>query len=110
MKLNAVQNISNVTTVSDLARYASIVFEQIESILNGGVTFTDNFQSAIVSVTFSAANTQVQIAHSLGRIPVGYILTKASAAMIIYDGGSANTANDIFLKSSAIGNAQILVF
>lgn len=110
MKLNAVQNVSNVTTVDDLARYSSIVFEQVESILNGGITFTDNFQGIVVSVSFSAANVEVQIAQPLGKIPVGYILIKASAAMSIYDGNSANTANSIFLKSSAIGNAQLLVF
>jgi len=46
----------------------------------------------------------------LGRVPSGYILINASAAMIIYNGGSANTANDIFLKSSAVGSGQILVF
>lgn len=110
MKLNAVQNVSNVTTISDLARYSSIVFDQVESILNGGITFNDNFQGTVVSVTFSAPDTEVQIAQPLGRIPVGYILIKASADMNIYDGNSANTANSIFLKSSAIGNAQLLVF
>jgi len=110
MKLNAVQNVSNVTTVTDLARYTSITLDQIQSILNGGITFVDNFQASTISANFTAANTEFQLSHSLGRIPVGYILINASAAMIIYNGGSANTANDIFLKSSAIGTGQILVF
>jgi len=110
MKLNAVQNVSNVDTVTDLARYTSITLDQIESILNGGITFLDNFQASIVNVSFTMANTEMQISHTLGRVPSGYILINASAAMIIYNGGSANTANDIFLKSSAVGSGQILVF
>lgn len=109
MKIDGI-DVSNVKTWEELQRYAAILFRQITTVLNNGIVFGDNFNAKIVSVNFTAANSDVSFSHGLGRAPIGYISIGNSAAMQIYNGSAANTTDIMFLRSSAIGTAQILVF
>lgn len=111
MKLTAVAGISEQKTVETLGRQTQLMANNLDDILNGGVNYQDNFRMQVVGVTFTAADTDVQVAHSLGVMPLGYVAIGKSAAMIIYDGSSSVlTKQFITIRSSVIGNATIMVF
>jgi hypothetical protein len=59
---------------------------------------------------FVAANADTVITHGLNRVPTGYILTMASAAMSLYDGSLPSDNASITLRSSAVGSATIFLF
>jgi len=66
------------------------------------------YQTLTTSGTPDAENT---IAHGLGRVPVGYILVKADKAVCVYDGSSAWTATNIYLKANVASAAiTLLIF
>jgi hypothetical protein len=76
-----------------------------------GSSEDQNVDAYFVTGTFPVANTDVTIAHKLGRVPVGYIVVKLSVATIIYDGSIVATDSAITLKSNTAGAvAKILLF
>lgn len=93
----------------DFPRYVSIFLSQVTTMTSNGLNFTENFDGKTLTITFSAANVDVAGIHGLGRAPNGYIVLGTTAAMSIYDGASANTAQLIYFRSSAVGTARILV-
>lgn len=61
-----------------------------------------------VSVSFSLADTDVQIKHDLGRIPTGYVVFRTSQATAIYDGTTAWDSTYIYLKSATAGTTAVI--
>ena len=109
MRLVTKLTTSNVRTWEELRKYVSQDLSGIADILNGGIDFT-NFRAQTVIVDFTAANTNTKINHKLNKIPSGYLMAKISANMVIYDGAGDSTDQDIYLKSSAIGTATVIIF
>lgn len=111
MKLASSQGISNQQTWEGLRRQTQILATKLEELLNNGINFKDNFQSQSISVAFTAADTDLQIAHQLNIVPTGYLVTNKSVSLDVYN-GSSNIFNKTFitLRSSAIGTATIMVF
>lgn len=109
MKVSVIDT-SNLKTYEDFSRFAARLFGEIQSILNSGILFTDNVNCRILGVNFAASNTEVPVAHGLSKVPTGYILINASAAMSVYDSGSTNTDVTLYLKSNAVGSCNLLVF
>lgn len=93
-----------------MPRFLALVLNDIVTQVNGGLDFATNFNAKSVSALFSAVNTDTAIAHGLGRVPVGYLKIGSSVAMTIYDGQTNDTSILLYLKSDAIGTAQLLVF
>lgn len=94
-----------------LTRYSMKVGE----LLNGGLKFTDNFNAAIVTFTSGAvADAEETVAHSLGRVPIGFLVLHREKAAILYQGpstGTAWTATAIYVKSNVASTAyKILIF
>lgn len=110
MKLQIPLDLSNLGNTPDLVRYISQAMKQIVDIINGNISITDNLSAKILTVVFNAPNNEVGTNHSLGRVPVGYIPTNLSAGMIIYNGTSSNTTGIIYLKATAVGTVQVLIF
>lgn len=110
MKLTLPFDLSNLGTSDDFNRYGSQSIKQIIDVINGKLNFQDNIESQIVSVSFGTANQDVSASHSLRRVPTGFIPVGLSAAMIVYNGSTSNTDGIIYLRSSAVGTAQVLVF
>lgn len=94
----------------DMPRFLTLFGEQVSRTLNNGLDFETNFNSKTVSITFSAANTDVIVAHGLGRLPVGYIVVGLSASLTVYDGVGANTTSNLVLRANATGTARLLVY
>lgn len=96
----------------DLCRELDGAQKSLDAILNLGIRFEDNVDCRIVSFTSNGvANTEDSVAHTLGKVPVGYITVSVDKASIIYAGGTAWTTTAIYLKNSAATVAcKIIVF
>ena len=72
----------------------------IKRILDGGISFQDNVDCAFVTFTSHAvAGTEFTVPHTLGKVPVGYIVYGQSGAGSVYDGVTTNTKTTLYLKS-----------
>lgn len=109
MKITVATDLSNIKD-EDITRFVSQFTSQTADIINGNISFADNFKAQTLSVTFSSANTDVQVSHGLKKVPTGYIIVGASSAMSVYDGSSSNTADLFYVRSSATGTARILIY
>lgn len=94
----------------EIPRYLTIVLADIVKQINGGLDFGTNFNASSVSAIFSSANTDTAISHGLGRVPAGYLVLGSSAAMQVYDGVTDDSNLLAYLRSSAVGTANILFF
>ncbi len=57
------------------------------------------------------ANTQDTVPHTLGRIPLGYIVVEQDKAGTVYDGGTTFTDTNLYLKTTVASVAwKLLVF
>lgn len=84
----------------------------LKSILDGGISINDNFDASQVSVVSHATpGTEFSVAHGLGKIPLGYIITGQNGAGGVYDGSTANSRTTLYLKSDVASKTfRILVF
>jgi hypothetical protein len=101
-------NPQDYTSLIDRFRQATKRYvERLANILNGQISFgngtaLDNMQGRWVNVvTPVAPDTDFTVAHSLGRIPVGFITVQVDKAGVIYLGTVAATTTDLTLKCSA---------
>ena len=85
---------------------------ELSQIINKGLKFSDNFNAEILTVADSGnADTELSVAHTLKRAPIGFIVLKINKAGQVYDSGTAWTDTAIYLKCSAANAAiSILVF
>lgn len=109
-KITVPQDLSNIKDATQFYRYASILFSSVVGLINGNLIFQDNMRVSIINCSFIAANTETSFSHSLGKTPQYYIELNKSAALTVYDGETANTDATIFLKSSATGTVNLMVF
>lgn len=89
--------------------YVDKFCNNVVEVVNGGLDF-GNFNGKSMSVTFSSANVDTAVPHNLGRVVGSYLVLSCSAAMQIYNGTAQSTGAILYLRSSAAGTAQIIVF
>jgi hypothetical protein len=84
----------------------------LDSILNRGIKFTDNVDCRIVDYASNATpDAEDTLAHGLGKVPTGYIVIGKDKAGTVYDGTTAWTATNIYLKcDTASVAAKLIVF
>ena len=51
-----------------------------------------------IYTTNAVANNEDTVAHTLGRAPIGFLILNRDKAGVVYDGGTAWTATNIYLK------------
>ena len=85
---------------------------ELASILNKGLGFTDNWNGQAVTFTSHVTpDTEDSVAHSLGRVPTGFLILNRDKAGIVYQSGTAWTTSAIFVKTSVASmTTTILVF
>ena len=81
-------------------------------LLTKGLRIEDNMDAADVSYTTNAvANTEDAVAHNLNRVPIGYWVISRDKAAIVYNGSSAWTSTNIYLKCNVASTAiRVFVF
>lgn len=83
---------------------------ELSKLLNKGLDFTDNFNGSFVTISDTgAADSENTLAHGLGRVPSGYIVTKINKASVAYLGSTSWTATNIYLKFN-VANCTATVF
>lgn len=84
----------------------------MSKILNNGLKFSDNFNAQIKTYTSNgAANTEDAVAHTLKRVPTGFIIINRDKAGVVYDSGTSWTATNLYLKCSVATVAlKVLIF
>lgn len=103
-------NVSNMSG-SDVPRYCSINFQNIETQLNGNIEFGANIKASTTIVVFQTANTVVAVPHTLGRVPQGYVVIKQNAVGSILTSELTNpwTSTVIYLNASAAMTATLTI-
>ena len=96
----------------DLQRSILDFSESLLDLLNGGLRLDENFDLQLVSVTTSATpDTEGAVAHTLKRVPVGYIVYSKDKGAHIYDGTTPATTTNIYVRSDAATvTAKLIVF
>ncbi len=97
---------------TDLYRVLSEFFRKITTILNRGITFDENVDCRLINFTSSATpDAENTIAHTLGKVPIGYIVYGKDKAGDVYTGGTAWTTTNLYLKVNVASVAvKIIVF
>jgi len=100
------------TEDEDLYNVLSEFTNSVIEILNGGILFSDNFDCKLVTYTSNGTpDTEDTLAHGLGRTPTGYLVYGMDKAAIVYDGGTAFTATNLYLKCNvATAAVRLIVF
>jgi hypothetical protein len=95
----------------DLVRFLDTMASNLAALFDKGIGIDDNLDVQIVDYTTNAvANTQDTVAHTLKRVPEGYIVVSVDKAGVIYKSG-AFTATDLLLKCNvATVVAKLIVF
>lgn len=96
----------------DVLKTLQDFFNRIVAILNRGISFTDNVDCVLITTTTSATpDAENTVAHTLGKIPSGYIVYSQDKAASLYLGTTAWTSSNIYLKSDVATVAfKIIVF
>lgn len=71
---------------------------EISDIINGGIRLHENIDCTVVSTTTPGANVELAVAHTLRRVPTGFIVVNINKAAIIYDSGTTWTTAYIYIK------------
>lgn len=99
------QNKFEVDLVDRLIRYTA----KLGNIINKGVRAADNWDAQTISVTLATANTEQAVAHTLKRIPVGYIVLSMDKVATIYDGTTAWTTTNVYIRSNVNATAVKII-
>lgn len=88
------------------------VMRNLDSILNRAIRFQDNVDCRLV--TFTSSNTpdaENTVAHTLRKVPTGYLVYSRNKAGTVYDGTTAWDSSLIYLKCNVASVAvKIIVF
>lgn len=91
----------------DIIRGLGQFSKNVVALFKNGIRFDDNFDSCSHNVSDTgSADTEFNFSHGLGRVPVGFFVTKIDKGGVIYDGGTTWTNTTIYLKCSA-ANADV---
>lgn len=102
-------NIADAKDSPDFARFLSVFAQEVESIVNGNISFGENIKCDIISCVFGVADTNTNFGHKLGRIPLGYIPIASTSSARLYNGTVPNTKDTIYLRSSSAGTMTVVV-
>ncbi len=111
---------SNLDTTEDKDQYRRNLdddIKQLAILTHGRVRFgtgLDGIRGENIAGEFQvytsngSADTEDTVAHGLDSVPIGYIVLKQDKGSIVYDSGTAWTADSIFLKQTGTSVATTL--
>lgn len=106
--INAKVDLGNVKSVDELKRYTSIALRDIQTQMNGNLTFGANIKCRFLDVQFNTANFMTPVPHGLGQVPVMWTSGNISASSVVYQTQSADATN-LYLAASAVCSVRIMV-
>lgn len=99
------------TSKDDEKEKATTLFlKDVYNILNKGATLNDNIKGTLVSIEFTASNTNTVIRHGLDYVPSNYLICGTDSAIHVYDGSIEADKVFFYLRASAIGSARVFIF
>lgn len=75
-KIRPVPNIANLKELSEVTRFLQPFLNDVGDQINGELAINENLRVSFVDHTFAGAFVTEDVAHGLGRVPNGYIITK----------------------------------
>lgn len=100
--------IQSVSSWEELRRFCSQGFQNIYAALNRKISFGDNIYCEIVDVQIGPTDTTIP--HSLGVVPIGFLVLQLDTNLIIFNGQTAWTDRNIYLRASlGTANAKIAI-
>ena len=112
-KADAQIDFDDVSEFEDFRPVVARAVSNIAEVVNGNLDFS-NFRGQEVEVTFPAsANTELRVAHRLGKKISRYFVVSKDRACDVYDGVTEANSNSIYLKctvASATVKLQLLGF
>lgn len=109
MKVARFSDLNKIDDQDEFQRHSSAVTQNIVQVLSGQLSFADNFSSQTISVTFTAANTDTTVAHTLGRVPDHYLIGSKSVSCDVYTGSIAATKSSITLRATAPATVVVIL-
>ena len=97
-------------TAEEMPKYLDLFCQNVAETVNGQLDFQTNFNCVFLSATFTTANVNQVVPHTLGKKPAGYLVIGASAATSVYNGSKANTDQTLNLMASTPATVGLLVF
>jgi hypothetical protein len=105
------------TDIQDVARNIDSDITAVFQAVNGNLRFGssgsgtngENIAGQWVTFSTTTANTEVAVTHSMGAIPVGFIVTNINVGGVVYTSGTAWTTTKVYFKCSA-ATATITIF
>lgn len=86
------------------------MINNLGNIFDKGVGVQDNLDIQEVSFTSNgSANTEDAVTHSLGRVPVGYVVASQDKAGSVYVSGTTWTKTTVYVKTSGMSVALKLI-
>lgn len=83
---------------------------ELSELLNKGIRIADNFDADVATVSDTGnADTEFAVAHTLKRVPIGFIVINNDKAGVIYDSGTTWTTTNIYLKCNVANCAVKLI-
>jgi hypothetical protein len=107
VRITAPSDVGNVVDLENMKRFVAAFLDQTKTSINGGIS-TDNLRCAVIDSVFTASGIEVALKHNLGVVPQGYFKLKGPN-VTIYDGDTAATEQNIYVKSTGAGTVKILV-
>lgn len=57
---------------------------------------------------FTAAGTDVSVAHGLGRVPEGWVVVRSSAGVSVYDSPTPSPEDSLILRATGAADVYVL--
>lgn len=113
MRLTGNPKVGNVKDWMGLRRFTSNFLELLPPILNGGIEFGKNIRSdGPLQFTITEANQVVPLAHTLGFIPMGYLLIYQTTNAVVFVADESTypwTETTVYLTASAAVRARVIL-
>lgn len=109
-KITTPSDFSQIQDAPTFMRMCSQFINDLVSLINGKIEFDSNLKTQSMSVTFSAANTDLAVSHSLGKSSVKYIVTSKSKSCDVFNGLAANTTNKLYLQCTQAATVTLELF
>lgn len=94
----------------EVPRFVDIFCQNVVTVVNGGLDFATNFNCKVVSVVFTAANTDTTVVHNLGRVASKYFPISKTVATDVYDGSVPSSSSAIILRATVPSTVTLVVF